>query len=864
MIGKTLGSYRIIEQIGIGGMATVFKAYAPDTDRYVAIKILPHHFSHDPTFKERFQREAKAIAKLEHLHILPIYSYGEDDGIAYMAMRYLKAGTLTDHIKQGALPLAEADRILRQIASALDHAHSHQILHRDVKPSNVLLDDSGNAFLTDFGIAKMVESTLTGGDILGTPAYMSPEQCQGSTEITAASDIYSLGIVLYEMVTGRAPFQAETPIALIHMQLTESLPLPHNLRSDLPPAAENVILKALAKDPNSRYRTCGEMAIAFSEAVTGPPAAKVPVQAVTPVVPLSSRPKIDEATLLHEPPGKTVVAPKKPPSRRRVWPVAAVVLAGLGILAAGLLFMLLNQDEENGSAPQTISQSEAEEAAPGDLPPERMVEPCHWIGDKPGLCIYPPGDENPIRILEDAGLEIPDAPSWSPDGQKLVFNARKQDTENRTTLHVVNADGTNLTRLQTLSEWDEGPAWSPNGKWLAFISGSGLALMQPEGDGPPTIIVDNDEGAICLNSPEWSPDSNNIVVSAHFGCEWEFPMHSQIWVVAANVDNPEIYPITDIVYDDEECVDFNVAFSPDGERIAYVDEACHPHLINADGSGQAEPIADFPWSWLSNHYPQWQNEVEIQDPEESDLIDIEELLEVYACRDSPRPGSGLCISNVVSGREDETRIVEDEGFETDRFWGETLSPDGQRIAFSAAREREQENHLYITNVGGHELTKLPIGGNSGDPAWSPDGEWLIFHHNGNLARVSPEGRDFSLVLEEATVGCSFKPQWSPAGERFVVSVLPRGCEWIFPMPREIIVASSEGEDRRVIATTNHKLGGCQDFAVAFSPDGGQVAYIDGDCRTYLVTTDGSGKTEPIDEFPWEWTSLFHPQWPQIK
>jgi serine/threonine-protein kinase len=176
----------------------------------VALKILPRHLSHDREFRERFHREAKAVAKLEHLHILPLYTYGEEDDLVYMVMRYLQGGTLTDRLRQGVLPLTMANQWLTQIAGALDYAHAHGVLHRDVKPSNVLLDDSGNAYLTDFGIAKIIESTLdlTGAGMLGTPAYMSPEQCRGSKNLTPASDIYSLGIVLYEMTTGRTPYQA--------------------------------------------------------------------------------------------------------------------------------------------------------------------------------------------------------------------------------------------------------------------------------------------------------------------------------------------------------------------------------------------------------------------------------------------------------------------------------------------------------------------------------------------------------------------------------------------------------------------------------------------------------------------------------
>lgn len=271
MIGRTLGGYRVVEQIGMGGMATVYKAYDASTDRYVALKTLPQQYSKDPQFVERFRREAMAVAKLEHLHILPLFAFGEDDGVAYLVMRYLRAGTLGDRIRQmETMPLEEVARLLSQIASALDHAHANGVLHRDVKSSNVLVDNDGNAYLTDFGLARMVEGTLdlTGDAILGTPQYMSPEQCQGRKDLTPASDQYSLGVVLYEMVTGQTPFQAETPLAVIHMQLLgTALPLPSLEREDLPDAAERVILKALSREPGERYPSCGAMAKAFTAAI---------------------------------------------------------------------------------------------------------------------------------------------------------------------------------------------------------------------------------------------------------------------------------------------------------------------------------------------------------------------------------------------------------------------------------------------------------------------------------------------------------------------------------------------------------------------------------------------------------------------
>ncbi len=275
-IGKTLGSYQIIEQIGQGGMATVFKAYQPSMDRYVAVKILPSHFTQDKTFVARFTQEARVLAKLEHPHILPVYDYGEQEGITYLVMRYVEAGTLHDLIAQrGSLSLREIARIVGQVGRALGYAHDQGVIHRDIKPNNVLIDPQGNAFLTDFGIAKIVAGTAnyTGtGAVVGTPAYMAPEQGLGKP-LDARCDIYALGIMLYEMVTGQVPFNAETPLAVMMKHVYDPLPLPRSFRPDVPEVIERVILKALAKSPDDRFQTAAQMVETLERAVEGLPTA---------------------------------------------------------------------------------------------------------------------------------------------------------------------------------------------------------------------------------------------------------------------------------------------------------------------------------------------------------------------------------------------------------------------------------------------------------------------------------------------------------------------------------------------------------------------------------------------------------------
>ena len=258
--GMMLGPYRIIGQIGQGGMATVYKAYHAAMDRYVAVKVLPPELARSDQFRGRFQQEARIIANLEHKHILPVYDFGESEGIYYFVMRYLESGSLKDRIQKEPLSLEEINKIFTQLAEALDYAHQRGVIHRDVKPANALLDTHGDLYLTDFGIAKMLESSTsftTTGQLTGTPAYMSPEQAQGE-KLDQRTDVYSLGIMLFEMVTGRVPFDAETPWAVVIKQINAPLPLPSSIKPDIHPEFERVLLKALTKDRNDRYASCGE------------------------------------------------------------------------------------------------------------------------------------------------------------------------------------------------------------------------------------------------------------------------------------------------------------------------------------------------------------------------------------------------------------------------------------------------------------------------------------------------------------------------------------------------------------------------------------------------------------------------------
>lgn len=243
-------------------MATVYLAHDPRFKRDVAIKVLPSQFMDDPDFRERFELEAQTIAQLEHNAIVPVYDFGEENGQPYLVMRYMRGGTLADRLEKGPMTLSQAAEIIERIASALDAAHEDGIVHRDLKPPNILFSKHGAAFLGDFGIVKLSEAkaTLTGSKIIGTPAYMSPEQAKGESGIGPASDIYTLGVILFEMLTGQQPYKADTPMGVAVKHITDPVPDIHEARAALPAEVGKIILKAMAKTPEARYKTAGEMA----------------------------------------------------------------------------------------------------------------------------------------------------------------------------------------------------------------------------------------------------------------------------------------------------------------------------------------------------------------------------------------------------------------------------------------------------------------------------------------------------------------------------------------------------------------------------------------------------------------------------
>jgi serine/threonine protein kinase len=348
MVGQMLDRYRLDEQVGQGGMATVFRAVDTVHNQEFAIKVLSPTIVGDKRFVKRFRREAEFVKqRLNHPNIVPVVDYGESRGFIYLVMPFIKGETLDDKLAQGHLSKEQKARWIDQLSEALAYAHEVGIIHRDIKPSNVIIDESGDALLMDFGLAREIEgsSTLTGSMLMGTPAFISPEQARGE-KLDSRSDQYSLGIILYKMATGRLPFDAETPMAIVLQHIQEQVPRPSRFNRDLSASEEKVIVKTLAKQRGDRFPSMTELNKAYQAALDGrrmpefdlpPPGATLPMM------------RREALTMPQE-----VVQPPALPRTRSMWwilPVILLVVMGAAALAYPSISALLGVSTPESTLP---------------------------------------------------------------------------------------------------------------------------------------------------------------------------------------------------------------------------------------------------------------------------------------------------------------------------------------------------------------------------------------------------------------------------------------------------------------------------------------------------------------------------------
>lgn len=615
-----IGRYQVISVIARGDMNTIYVAHDPVFNRKVAVKILPHELLQDSNIKARFNREAKVIASLEHPAIVPVYDYGEIDGQPYFVMRLMTGKSLAEHLKQGPLSVDETLRILRRISAALDEAHNKGVVHRDLKPDNILFDHNNEPYLSDFGIAKLSEggATLTGASIVGTPAYMSPEQGRGETDIDGRSDIYSLGVILFEMLTGRTPFDADTPTGQALKHITDEVPNIRDFNPDLPWGIQIAIDRAMAKQKIVRYSTARDMTDALAAAIAGnlsdggessiwaslsgkEPADETNTQKIssvprsfstgpgvkrptsggrraTPVQSLEVKPM--QALQDAASPGyQEQVQPSQPKvkrgSSRRIFIVSIFVMMIAAVVLAGLVFGPQIQ-QQTMMPPNTevilIAPTETLEVIPTALiVVESSSTPVPATSTSESQDTSTPVAPTDTPMLKPTATETPE-----PTGP-IIGGADKLAFIVQNNIWVANLDGTDAHQLTNSGGNKFGLQWTPDGQAVTYIAGKCVEKAD--------LVSGSIEKVICANWADYvaafeiSPDGKYVAFSSSDGLY----ILSYDLIFLGQIRRPE-----QLETDNRTCAIYksktkSVRWGADGQQIAVV-------VVSAQQTRQIELI----------------------------------------------------------------------------------------------------------------------------------------------------------------------------------------------------------------------------------------------------------------------------------
>ena len=586
IIGISFGRYHVLEKIGQGGMAVVYKALDTTLERYVAIKVILPYSEYSDQFLARFNREARTLARLTHPNILKIFDYGEYENHPFLVMEYIAGGTLKDWLTGHPIPWQTSAQLLAQVARALEAAHDQGVIHRDVKPANILMANGRDPLLSDFGIAKLIESNeeatkLTGTGVgIGTPDYMAPEQADGETD--ERSDIYSLGVIFYQMVTGRLPYEADTPLAVMFKKVTDPLPRPTQYISDLPAVVENVIIKALEKDPRHRYKNMGEFAQVLENLISK--ADTLETLATEAGTGITEGDRESGSAFTQSVEGKRSI-------RLPRWFLPVVIV--LTVLAATFGgFNLLRKP-----APVAVPTAGSPEVASTEVQPTKWIPPTPTLGHLPEDTPTPKPIVTPTaigggkwiafnsRMDGDSDIYLMDSngdnltqitsssahdlyPSWSPDGKRIVYQTNEGEDWEIATIDISSKKVTKVTE-NTCSDW--APVWSPDGEWIAYYSDcdGDRNIYKIHPDGTKRTQLTHTSGS---NSwfPAWSPDGRKITFTSNRSGSYH------IYVMNADGSN-----VKELV---EGCIS---SFSPDGNQIlfgVYCNDTDDLFLMNADGT----------------------------------------------------------------------------------------------------------------------------------------------------------------------------------------------------------------------------------------------------------------------------------------
>lgn len=733
-IGQSFNGYRITEYIARGGMGVVYKGIQDSLNRPVAIKILYPHLSADESFRERFAREARAAAQLSHPGIVRVIDFGRFNESHYMVLDYIDGESLRDYLSRlhGEGLVLRTDRLIRilqEVAAALGYAHEQGFVHRDVKPGNILLTKDGRALLTDFGVVKSIHmSQLTNaGAVIGTPEYVAPEQSMDAAAIGPAADQYSLGIVAYEMLTGRVPFQGQTPTAMLRMHMSEPPPPPTRFAGWIPPAAEAVVLQALAKQPEDRHPGVVAFVNRLAEALRQ----EQPVAATPPPWPgpeqtaaatIGAFPAAQTITPTGgeptpPPPPETpagVTSGDGPPPNRRLLATGLAGLLLLTLLACGVggYFVFLRDDDEDTAAnatPTTAMGAESPSATEAIAAETAFVpDPTETATEEPAptatgeTATEPEATETAVESATATEIESSPSPSPSPTQESctdfILFASHRGEVHD-SQIYIMNPDGTEQRQLTYARGHSWGPRVSPDGSMFVFSSvapgehtdhsatGGGT-----QGSGNHQIYLAAIDGSSILNLTAgstawnnawtWSPDGSLITFASDRHGNWElYTMEPDGGNVVRLTNTPENegWP----------------SWTPDGRYIIYASDVSGTseiYIMNSDGTNRRQ-LTNMPDRF--NTYPY-------------------------------------------------------------------VSPDGTKIVFSSQVTAVNEGEIYVMDLDGGNLTRLTsTAALNYAPSWSPDGSKIVFvsdrDGNDNIWVMDADGSNPTRLTTER--GEDTTPHW---------------------------------------------------------------------------------------------------------
>ncbi len=770
MIGRTIAHYRILEKLGQGGMGIVYRAEDLRLGRTVALKFLPPHAVGEEDLA-RFAREARAAASLDHNHICRVYEIDETEEGPFIAMAFVDGRTLRERLAAGPLPVAEALLVAIQVAEALAEAHARGIVHRDIKPANILLTASGQVKLADFGLARLAGASrrTRSGAAVGTASYMSPEQVRGG-EADSRADIFSLGVVLYEMIAGRHPFAAAYEEATLYAIVSREPPRVRSLRPDAPPELDLVIAKALAKEPAHRYADAPAMLAdlrALRQRLLAPPPRPLPgwiwwllgrralALLVLPVVALGVGYLLWKGHESDRPGGPF---PRGTPYRvthGTGWEGEPAISPD-GNLVAYAAEVDGNLDvyvvDARGGSPRRVTDDPADDSAPAWFPDGASLAFVSERGGETAVWKTTPLGEGATLLLHDAAC-----PAVAPDGRRLAVASAAPGGYLR--IAVASLDAPEALRILTGADdglWNHrDPAWSPDGTQICYATQHDLRIVPAAGGRPRRLLG----GGTYDSGPVWSPDGRHVYFGSMRGDT------QALWRVASGGGEPERLTLGA----GGEC---HPSLSRDGSRFAHATRTVEQSLSILDlHSGRETPLPGESRGVMPAIAPdgaaiafvsdRWQNRLAlwVQPLRDGAPAGPARRLNDQAGRASQPAwsGDGRWIAYYLIDPETQARdvwVIPSAGGEPRAFTGDpatdvqpTWAPDGTRLAFVSDRAGTQD--LWVGPIADGRPAGPPRRITTGElpvlaPRWSPDGAWIAF--------IGPGGGQSEVWLAPAAGG----------------------------------------------------------------------------------------------------------------